>query len=186
MAHTQLLCLIRIIDMPPYYDIYGITKRRDINFIEKVIKYYGDRDALENQEGSEILLDPHDKYEQKEANIPIKTLGEVIKYGVEHPTAGFSFYLGKKTLRSPHTDLILRFTYDCKLIIGVSVEDTDEQGNDNLYTAKQVELALKDLLTTEKTFVQLECAPPDDENDFDEETEASKNYGNQYGDIYKK
>jgi hypothetical protein len=42
--------------MPPYYDIYGLSKQRDTKTVEKFLNYFSIREKIENRKGQEIAV----------------------------------------------------------------------------------------------------------------------------------
>jgi hypothetical protein len=48
--------------MPPYYDIYGLSRQRDKKTIEKFLNYFSIREKIENREGQEIAVYKNEKY----------------------------------------------------------------------------------------------------------------------------
>ncbi len=79
--------------MPPYYDIYGLSKERNKKTIEKFLNHFSHRDQIEVRTGQVILVNGNQKYNIKESCTPISTLSEVINYGINNPLHGFAFYI---------------------------------------------------------------------------------------------
>ncbi|MEI6409930.1 MAG: hypothetical protein WCR52_11135 [Bacteroidota bacterium] len=92
---------------------------------------------------------------------------EVIDYGITHPNHGFAFYISDH-LKGKITGIILKFTYDGKFIFGLSVEEKNTQLQDNYELAQKIAKEMAELTVSYKTAIQLEYAPPDDEDEFDE------------------
>ena len=147
------------------YDIYAISNHRTTKTIEQFLTHFGDRAEMEDKSGHEIMVDAQPAYAVDERVIPIQTLTQVIDYGVAHPQQGFSFYISKH-LKTKLRYLILKFTYDQKMIVGISVELTDAQQNDNYPLACILEEELVALTNAYASSIQVECAPADDEEEF--------------------
>jgi hypothetical protein len=160
--------------MPPFYDIYGISKSRDKETIELFLNFYCQRELIENFEGKgvEVAIYSNEKYGVKETYIPVNTLSEVIDYGLSRPNLGFAFYIGTKSNYKKDIDgVILKFTFDDKIIFGISIEEnslTDEgQLIDNYDKALEIQKEIQELTNSTKTCIQFEYAPADDEEEFD-------------------
>ncbi|WP_101690182.1 hypothetical protein [Dysgonomonas massiliensis] len=162
--------------MPPYYDIYGISQKRDKETIERFLDFFAEREMIENREDQEIYVMNNEKYGTKEVLISINTLSEVIEYGVNNQDSGFVFYIGDYLKDVDH--IILKFTYDRKIIFGISVEEKIFRNNqliDNYTKAKKVEDLILQLTSAYKTSIQFEFPPADDEEEFDESMEMWRN-----------
>lgn len=160
--------------MPPFYDIYGFSRKRDSELIEKFLDKFAFRKSIETWEGCELEIFENEKYSVKEKKVSVNTLTEVIAYGINNPNHGFSFYLGSDGLKEDIKSLILKFTYDSSIIYGLSIEENKEYGNGNYKRALELETILKDFLPLEKTSIQVEYAPADDWNEFNEGIEFWK------------
>lgn len=164
--------------MPPYYDIYGLSKQRDKTTVEKFLNYFSIREKIENREGQEIAVYKNEKYKTEETWKAIRTLTEVIDFGLENENFGFAFYIGDN-LKEGINHIILKFTFDGKIIFGISVEENkiDDNGNliDNYDKALEVEKAIAELTNSTKTSIQFEYAPSDDEDEFDSDIEVWRN-----------
>lgn len=163
--------------MPPYYDIYGLSKERNKQTIEKFLNHFSHRDKIEVRMGQEILVNGNQKYNVKESCTPISTLSEVISYGINNPIQGFTFYISDN-LKEGINGLILKFTYDGKIIFGASIEEKDIEDNGNIsdnYTrALEIERQIAELTNAYKSSIQVEFAPSDDEEEFDQDIEIWK------------
>lgn len=164
--------------MPPYYDIYGLSKQRDKTTVEKFLNYFSIREKIENREGQEIAVYKNEKFKTEETWKAIRTLTEVIDFGLENENFGFAFYIGDN-LKEGINHIILKFTFDGKIIFGISVEENkiDDNGNliDNYDKALEVEKAIAELTNSTKTSIQFEYAPSDDEDEFDSDIEVWRN-----------
>ncbi|NOS92452.1 MAG: hypothetical protein HOP30_11055 [Cyclobacteriaceae bacterium] len=164
--------------MPPFYDIYGLSKRRDKQTIETFLDFYCHRELIENYQGQdvEIAIYKNDKYGVNEEFVPVDNLSEVINYGLSHPDCGFAFYVGAKSnYKKDIGSLILKFTFDGKMIFGVSIEEKrlidGDKLIDNYDAALEIEKTIVELTNSIKTSIQLEYAPSDDEEEFDRDIE---------------
>lgn len=164
--------------MPSYYDIYGLSKQRDKKTVEKFLNYFSIREKIENREGQEIAVYENKKYKTEETWTSISTLTEVIDFGLENNNFGFAFYIGDN-LKEGINHIILKFTFDGKIIFGISVEENkiDDNGNliDNYDKALEVEKVITELTNSIKTSIQFEYDPSDDEDEFDSDIEVWRN-----------
>lgn len=158
--------------MPPCYDIYGLSKQRDKKTIEQFLTFFSYRDNIENREGQEIALYKNERYEIDGTFIPVKTLTEVIDWGLKEPKYGFAFYIGDN-LKEGISCIVLKFTFDSKIIFGISIEENtiDQKGKlvSNYRKALEIEKSIKELTNSFKTSIQSEHAPADDEIEFDDD-----------------
>lgn len=161
--------------MPPYYDIYGLSRQREKETIEKFLTYFSIRERIENREGQVISVFKNEKYKTEETYIAIRTLTEVIDFGLENRYVGFAFYIGDN-LKEGIGHIILKFTFDGKIIFGISIEENiiDDRGKliDNYDEALKVGRAIEELTNATKTFIKVEYAPSDDEDGFDRDIEV--------------
>jgi hypothetical protein len=164
--------------MPPYYDIYGLSKQRDKKTIETFLNYFANRDKIEDREGQEIAVYNNEKYNTEETWTAITTLTEVIDFGLENKNFGFAFYIGDN-LKEGINHIILKFTFDSKIIFGISVEENRISDNgkliDNYDKALEIEKSIAELTNSAKTSIQFEYAPSDDEVEFDSDIEIWRN-----------
>jgi Tfp pilus assembly PilM family ATPase len=166
--------------MPPFYDIYGFSKHRDKQTIEKFLTYFCCRDKIENVEGQEIAIYHNDKYKVEEQFIPGSSLTEVIEFGIKYSNYGFAFYIGtREHYEKDINGVILKFTFDGNIIFGISVEEQrlNEQSTliDNYDKAVEIEKRIAELTNSVKSSIQLENAPSDDEEEFNLEAELWRN-----------
>lgn len=162
--------------MPPYYDIYGLSKQRDKQTIEKFLNHFSSRDRIENRDGQEIIVYKNEKYNIEETSTAIKTLSDVIDFGLRNRDLGFAFYIGDN-LKKDINHIILKFTFDGKIIFGISIEEKIILDNgelqDNYDKASAIEETILKLTNSIKTSIQFEYAPSDDEEEFDRDIELS-------------
>ena len=164
--------------MPPYYDIYGLSKQRDKKTVETFLGHFAKRDKIEDRVGQEIAVYKNEKYGTEETWTAISTLTEVLDFGLRNKNFGFAFYIGDN-LKEGINHIILKFTFDGKIIFGISVEEKkiDDNGNliDNYDKALEVEKKIAELTNSTKTSIQFEYAPSDDEDEFDSDIELWRN-----------
>ncbi len=168
--------------MSPFYDIYGLSKQRDRETIDVFLDFYCHRELIEDFKGQrvEIAIYKNDKYGVDERFVPVDYLHEVIAYGLSHQSIGFAFYVGvKSNYKKDIDDLILKFTFDGKMIFGVSIEENrithDGKLIDNYDSALEIEKTIARLTNATKTSIQFEYAPSDDEEEFDQDIEVWRN-----------
>ncbi len=168
--------------MPPFYDIYGLSHKRDKETIEKFLDFYCLREKVEDRKGQEIRIYKNERYGINDTTIPVKTLSEVIDYGVNNSNSGFAFYISDH-LKENVNDIVLKFTYDGKIIFGVSIEENllTPEGKlvDNYSKAQNIERSMEDLTNSAKTSIQLEYSPSDDEDEFDKDIKLWANISNE-------
>lgn len=155
--------------MPPCLIIYGLTKNREEGIIERFLNYYIDRKSCEDRGDEELMMLPLetdftpnklDNYDWE----PAKTLTHVIARGLDYPRRCFAVYLSAKD--KSIDQVILKFTTDNKLILGLSVDDAGTK-RENLESAKQL---LNDLFQNYNCFkglIVVEQAPFNTEREFD-------------------
>ncbi len=164
--------------MPPYYDIYGLSRQRDKTTVEAFLNYFANRNKIEDREEQEIAVYKNEKYKTEETWAPIKTLTEVIDFGLKNKNFGFAFYIGDN-LKAGVNHIILKFTFDGKIIFGISVEEKRIADNgkliDNYDKAREIEKKIAELTNSIKTSIQFEYPPSDDEEEFDLDIEMWRN-----------
>ena len=73
----------------------------------------------------------------------------------------------------------MKFTFDGKVIFGISVEEKKIDDNgiliDNYDKALEVEKKIAELTNSTKTSIQFDYAPSDDEEEFDSDIEMWRN-----------
>ena len=158
--------------MPAYYDIYGLSNQRDKETIEKFLIHFSNREKIENVEEQEIAVYKNEKYKVDETWIPVNSLTQVIDFGLAKDNHGFAFYIGDH-LKNGISHIILKFTFDGKIIFGISIAENQlsESGKliDNYDKAVEVEKSISVLTNATRTSIQFENPPSDDEEEFDRE-----------------
>lgn len=164
--------------MPQCYDIYGLSLQRDKETIETFLSHFTNREKIEDREAQEIAVYRNEKYDIEETWTSISSLTEVIDFGLKNKSFGFAFYIGDN-LNEGINHLILKFTFDGKMIFGISIEENRLSGDgkliDNYDKALEIEKTIRDLTNSTKTSIQFEYAPSDDEEEFDIEIELWRN-----------
>ncbi len=157
--------------MPPFYNIYALSKQRNQIDIEKFLNYFSYRNEIENRSGQEIIA-LENANDKNEIRLPINVLREVLEFGVKNSDYCFVFYINDN-LKEDIKEVILKFTSDRQIIFGVSIESKKiiEDGSlvDNYDRACELEKLLSDIAATSKTSIQIEYAPADNEEEFDED-----------------
>lgn len=163
--------------MPPYYDIYALSKERNQQTIENFLAHFSYREKIEARENQEIggysIVEPG-----KEISIPISTLTEVIDFGVAKPDHCFAFYISDH-LKEGISNIILKFTADAKIIFGISVDEKTKDHNGHLINnynyCIMIEKHIVLLTHATKTSIQFEYPPADNEEEFDQDIALWKN-----------
>ena len=103
---------------------------------------------------------------------------EVINFGLANENHGFAFYIGDN-LKDDINHIILKFTYDGKIIFGISIREKRITNSgklvDNYDRAFEIGNLIAELTDAAKTSIQIEYAPSDDEEEFDKDIELWKN-----------
>lgn len=102
-------------------DIYGLTRFRDRDTINRFLDEYVDRAASEDRGDEEIGLEPVNPELEGEAWQwePALTLTHIIERGLAHPRRTFTSYLTSR--RAGIERAILSFTRDDQLVLGFSM-----------------------------------------------------------------
>ena len=158
--------------MGGFYDIYGFSKNRNKETIDKFIAHYANRKEVENCGNCELVIQKYKKYISNELLIPVKTLSEVIDYGIKNKNHGYAFYLPLTGLKEDIKSVILKFTYDSSIIFGLSIEAESDSEEDNYLRAFELETEMRELFFTVETSIQFEYPPSEDEEDFKESKKA--------------
>ena len=162
--------------MPPYYDVYGISKHRDRKTIECFLSAFCHRGEVESQEGTVIGMLANEKYRVAEIELPVNTLTEVVDFGLQNSGYGFSFYIASGLINVKM--VILKFTYDGLIIFGVSIEEMDDNWVDNLPKARELAVKIARLTQSYKTSIQFECGTADDAGEFEEDHQLFSHLNN--------
>lgn len=116
--------------MPPELDIYGLTRLRDRETIDRFIDTYVDRAASEDRADEELMLEPESATDGSASMSdvswePALTLTHIVERGLQYPRRSFTVYL---TARDKQFErVILSFTVDDQLIVGLAIDDAGKQ-----------------------------------------------------------
>lgn len=171
--------------MPTYLDIYVLTRHRDAETIKRFLDEYVDESAHEDMGDEEIMMLPlgrkewgkeylsrekHDNAllydaEYKEQYVrpdwePAVSLSHVVQRGLDYPRRSFTVYLRPRERRIER--VMLSFTVDDLLILGISIKSNQKNGS-------QGRKLLKKLIEQYDCFLGMmaaEQAPPSSEQEF--------------------
>jgi len=152
------------------FNIYGFSRAREQNTIEDFLNYYIHRDKSERYHGLEITVWENEKYGIDEwFNIGGEnvSLSEVIEYGVKNKKHGFTNYIYAPYCKSIVERVILHFTYDGALILGISTDAGEIHDINKYNSALKLERELIDRFGMIKTSIQRLTPPGKDEEEFD-------------------
>jgi hypothetical protein len=151
--------------MPPDLDIYGITIHRDKSTINRFIDIYVDRVKSENREDEELMLEPlvsSEKNPEPEWE-PAQTLTHIIELGLDYPRRAFTVSLIARD--AEFSRVILSFTTDNQLIVGLSIDDEGMQPA-NEQKAKELLDQLMQDFQCYAGLIMVESPPPYNESEF--------------------
>lgn len=111
--------------MSPCLDIYGLTTTRDRPIIQAFLDEYVDQVASDDRGDEDLMLMPLiprdagglDAYDWE----PARSLAHIIERGLDYPRRAFNAYL--RSRREDVDQVILGFTADDMLVLGLSIED---------------------------------------------------------------
>lgn len=140
-------------------DIYCLSEERNTATIERFLAHFCQRPALDPLTDTWLQVRPHEKYPAvPEVEFLVHSVAEVINYAVRNPTHGFNFYT-QVALRPDIRCIIIQFTYDAKVVFGISIVG----GGSRAFT---IEDEIKQLTQAHKSFIATEYPPADDEEEF--------------------
>jgi hypothetical protein len=153
--------------MPPYMEIYGLTRRRDVQTVNRFIDEYINRELSEGRGDEELFIEPvySDKTYVDYYSELAHTLTHIVERGLT--LEGDAFYV---TLRAKDENFIgatLGFTHDDLLIIGVYIEDA-MMPPENLPRGKSILRRLMQDYDCHWGIMMAETPPPMSETDFEE------------------
>jgi hypothetical protein len=158
--------------MPPCYDIYVCSNKRDKKTIERFLNHFANRKLIEDQSNCEIFIAGSDKYNIDESSVKVNSLTQILDFGIAKKEIGFAYYISNN-LDERINHIILKFTFDAKIIFGISIETKRiaPTGNllDNYKQALTIEQEMCELSNSIKSSIQVEYAPSDDEKEFEED-----------------
>lgn len=127
--------------MGPFLDTYALTARRDSETIERFLREYGDRSAMEDMVNSQLITLPVGKHIEDYGLGSATTLTEVIHYGLEYPQQAFTLYLTPVRKR-PLDHLILGFTTDDRIVLGFSLLYVQEYDKEGIRASNRVQIGI--------------------------------------------
>ena len=145
-------------------DIYGLTRHRDRETINRFLDEYVDRAASEDRDGEEIgLLPLNPELEGEELQWEhAVTLTHIVERGLDYPRRAFTSYLTSR--RADIEQAILSFTSDDQLVLGFSVYSGDF--NDDEAMTKALLLGIVREFSCHLGVVLLHTPPPSNESEF--------------------
>jgi hypothetical protein len=161
--------------MPPDLDIYGLTKYRDTTTIDRFLEAYVDRAKSWDRGDEELMMEPlplpHPETGAENAQWepdtfewePALTLSHIIDRGLASPRRAFTAYLTPK--RGDLTKVILSFTADDQLILGLSIDDEGAKP-ENERKAKELLAQLVEEYACHLGLILVEQYPPRSEMAF--------------------
>jgi hypothetical protein len=162
--------------VPPDLDIYALTRHRERATIERFLDEYVDRVASEVRGDEELMLEtPESLVEDRTGDLPrassdaayewepAYTLSHIIERGLDHPRRAFTVYL---TAKDPDmTRVILAFTRDDLLVLGLAIDDEGVQPANEL-KAKALLARLMVAYHCHAGLIVVEHYPPHSEREF--------------------
>ncbi|UOQ75117.1 hypothetical protein [Hymenobacter cellulosilyticus] len=143
-----------------FYDIYGLSMGRDQSTVERFLRHFCYRDPIaEPLQDQWVQVWPSEKYHIPELiELPMTSIADMIAYAVRHPNHGFVFY-NQFALRTNVKSAIVKFTYDGKVVFGISISDA--------YQVLAIEAEIKHVTQAYKSYIAVEYPPACDEEEFD-------------------
>ncbi|RSK23968.1 hypothetical protein [Hymenobacter metallilatus] len=149
-----------------YYDVYALSSKRDATTVENFLSHFCDRSLLEPVVDRWIHVSANEKYHTPEVDIPLHFIAELIAYAVANLNHAFNYYTDEG-IRDNIDCVIIQFTYDGKVVFGISVGCTQDAGGDNIAQAIQVEAEIRQVTGAYKSYIAGEYPPARDEEQFD-------------------
>lgn len=162
-----------------FYDIYGLSTQRDAVTVERFLNHFCDRAQLEPLVDTWLQVWPNEKYQTPEVERPLHSIAELLAYAVANPSHAFVFY-NQKGLRDDVTCMILQFTYDAKVVFGISIETNTVDGTDTYAQAITVEAEIRHITGATKSYIAAEYPPAQDEEEFDADITTWQNGRSRY------
>lgn len=156
--------------MPPALCVYGLTRKRDFDTLQRFLDEYVDRMASEDRGDEELMLIPlgasdpdpawsTDKFDWE----PAVTLTRSLQRGLDYPRRGFALYL--KSKHAEFDAITLGFTSDDQLVLGLDIDDEGMQP-ENEERARSVLMALGHKYGCYLGLITVERGPPLSEESF--------------------
>lgn len=162
--------------MAPNLDIYGITKHRDEATINRFVEKYVDRHASEDRGDEELML-LHNNTTMHSSNPmdydwePALTLTHIIHRGLMTPRRAFTVYLSPQDKNL--VGIILSFTADNQLVLGLSIDDEGKQ----IANFEKAKTLLSDLICNfecDAGLILVEEPPPMSKEEFYSKSSAPR------------
>lgn len=165
-----------------YLDIYTLTDNRNRETIEKFLLEYTNRQSIEQTEDCELAILKKGKLKSEGIKnddyifVKSETLTNSINIGLSDPTNCFTLYLNSKKTEIKY--LVLSFTQDGKLILGIAINEyiDEDERIDNYELAKKIAEDLENNNSGKGNYFGVEIVPALNEKDFFEDIELYKNY----------
>jgi hypothetical protein len=141
-------------------DVYGLTRHRDADTLNRFIQEYVDIAANAERGSEELMLEPLNTESGAIEWEPSLTLSHIVERGLAYPRRAFAAYFSclPSMCREGIERAILGFTRDDQLVLGLSVHTSEGETD---------EMQAKDLLShLAKSYqchvgvILLETAPP--------------------------
>lgn len=168
--------------MAGFFDIYALSRHRDVATIERFWATFCDRPRLELVEDYEIRVASSKKYGLLGVEVLVNSLTELIATGVNNPDYSFAFYNSHSlepnnihNLRPDLKSVFLKFTFDGQVIFGLSIDECLVNGKTSYSYASKLACELEILTKAHKTYIAYEYPPADDEEEFDEDVDMWQN-----------
>ena len=118
---------------PSQMEAYVLTERRDEETINRFLDEYVDRDASEDREGEELMMEPLDSAgvsrlassREEYDSEPALTMTHALQRGLDYPRRAFALYV--KTKSSEYNGAVLCFTTVNQRVLGVFLGDTPDE-----------------------------------------------------------
>lgn len=165
--------------MGAFYDIYGLSLRRDETTVERFLKHFCYRESIEPISEKWIQVQSSEKYQVSEVELPLNSIAEMLEYAICNPTHCFVFY-NQVALKAEIKCIILKFTWDEKIVFGISIEEWTASGTDNYLQARIIEAEIKLITESYKSYISVEYPPASDEEEFNEDVVMWRNIGDNY------
>lgn len=150
------------------YDIYCLSRGRDAATIERFLQHFCYRDQLEPLVNQWLQVWVKEQGFLAEVERPLLTIADLVDYATQHPTHCFVFYQ-QLALRAGVQSVILKFTYDAQVVMGVSLAEKQADGTDNFARALQIEADIRRLTGAPKSYIAVEYPPAADEHEFEKD-----------------
>lgn len=150
-------------------DVYGLTATRDRPTIQAFLDTYVDQAASEDRGDEELLLRSR-THRDADTGLddwdwePAQSLAHIIERGLDYPRRAFNVYLISR--RKDIDRVILGFTTDDMLVLGLSVEDEGATPESEEQHAKDLLDEMMAQFHCHMGTILLETPPPESEDAF--------------------